>query len=200
MLNLMNKAKSENRYFENHHVTPKIINMLKENDYKIISLMRDPRDQLISILNWSLEGNWPHIPLHKLSPEEQINELISGEKFGWKAWEESYETIFRISLLKTLSPSFLYTAHFEKLVGPQGGGTLERQIIEILNIADHINVPMTLEEAEEIAKKSYGNTWTFRNGKLDNWKIHFTSGNKKNYKNVYGELLISLEYEKSLNW
>ena len=41
---------------------------------------------------------------------------------------------------------------------------------------------------------------TFRSGKTGEWKKHFTSGHKKIFKDVAGDLLIQLGYEKDTNW
>ncbi|MEW5830540.1 MAG: sulfotransferase domain-containing protein [Chloroflexota bacterium] len=41
---------------------------------------------------------------------------------------------------------------------------------------------------------------TFRSGKTGEWKKHFTDEHKKLFKDVAGELLVRLGYEKNSNW
>jgi hypothetical protein len=41
---------------------------------------------------------------------------------------------------------------------------------------------------------------TFRSGKTGEWAKHFTEAHKKLFKDVAGDLLIRLGYEKDLNW
>ena len=41
---------------------------------------------------------------------------------------------------------------------------------------------------------------TFRSGKTGEWKKYFTAGHKKIFKDVAGELLVKLGYEKDDNW
>ena len=41
---------------------------------------------------------------------------------------------------------------------------------------------------------------TFRSGKTGEWKKHFTDEHKKIFKDVAGDLLIQLGYEKDNNW
>jgi hypothetical protein len=41
---------------------------------------------------------------------------------------------------------------------------------------------------------------TFRSGKTGEWKKYFTPGHKKLFKDVAGELLIRLGYEKDNDW
>jgi hypothetical protein len=45
-------------------------------------------------------------------------------------------------------------------------------------------------------KKSH----TFRSGKTGGWKQHFTADHKKLFKDVAGDLLVKLGYEKDNNW
>jgi hypothetical protein len=45
-------------------------------------------------------------------------------------------------------------------------------------------------------KKSH----TFRSGKTGNWKEYFTDEHKKLFKDVAGDLLTRLGYEKSADW
>ncbi|MDL1944847.1 sulfotransferase domain-containing protein, partial [Chloroflexi bacterium CFX2] len=45
-------------------------------------------------------------------------------------------------------------------------------------------------------KKSH----TFRSGKAGGWKEHFTEEHKKLFKNVAGDLLARLGYEKDDDW
>ena len=41
---------------------------------------------------------------------------------------------------------------------------------------------------------------TFRSGKTGEWKKHFTGEHKKLFKDVAGDLLVKLGYEKDNNW
>jgi hypothetical protein len=45
-------------------------------------------------------------------------------------------------------------------------------------------------------KKSH----TFRSGKTGGWKNHFTDAHKKLFKDVAGDLLVQLGYEKDNDW
>jgi len=45
-------------------------------------------------------------------------------------------------------------------------------------------------------KKSH----TFRSGKTGGWREHFTEEHKKLFKDVAGDLLVRLGYEKSNDW
>ena len=40
----------------------------------------------------------------------------------------------------------------------------------------------------------------FRSGKIGNWKKEFDNSNIKNFKELVGDALIKLDYERDLNW
>ena len=40
----------------------------------------------------------------------------------------------------------------------------------------------------------------FRSGKVGYWKEEFTENNKNHFKNLVGDFLIELGYEKDKNW
>ena len=99
----------------------------------------------------------------------------------------------------TKHPLF-YTTTFEKLVGPHGGGSKEEQIQEIINIARHLDHPISLERAQQIADELFGNAPTFRKGQIGAWKEYFTQEHKELFKKTAGQLLIDLGYEKDFDW
>lgn len=200
MLKIIKQLEHKNMFFDNHQVNPEIIHMLLDNNYKIVSLIRDPRDQLLSVLRWILEGRWPSLNLKHLTAEEQIDELILGTRFGWKAFEQCFAKTCPIRLIESLPDNVAYISRFEYLVGPKGGGNLEYQILEILNLASHIGVQLSVEKAEQIAKMAYGGTWSFRHGKIGSWKNQFSMTNKDTYKLYYGSLLIDWGYEEDYEW
>ena len=88
--------------------------------------------------------------------------------------------------------------HFEDLVNDRAA-TLNR-------ITDHFlaHVPLTtprktiLDSLESSINPS--KSPTFRSGKTGEWKKHFTAEHKKIFKDIAGDLLIRLGYEKDNNW
>ena len=95
---------------------------------------------------------------------------------------------------------FVYTTTFEKLVGPQGGGSREVQLNEIKNIARHIGVTITEQDAKRVADELFGGSGTFRAGKQGGWKPHFSQRHIDAFKNIAGKLLIDLGYEQGFDW
>ena len=93
----------------------------------------------------------------------------------------------------------IYTTTFEKIVGPRGGGTEIEQLQEIKNIAHHLGLFIDNEEAKKIAGQLFGSSDTFREGQIGSHKKHFTSRQKKLFKEIAGTLLIQLGYEQNLD-
>ena len=94
----------------------------------------------------------------------------------------------------------IYTVRFEHLVGPQGGGSRIKQINEIICIAKHIGVKITIKMAKKIAINLFGNSATFRKGQIGSWKQYFNKAHIEQFKKECGKLLIDLGYEKDFNW
>lgn len=176
-----------------HRIAP-----LLRRGFKILFLLRDPRDHLISMLYW-INTYRTDIELFQLeSREEQIKELITGERFGYTAM---HEIVSRWRPIRFASPSRILVTHFEDLIGSQGGGCDLRQQSEILRIAHFLNVDeMSPDRAAEIGQRAYGVGRTFRKGQVGTWRDYFTDEHIELYKRHYGQLLIELGYEEDLQW
>ena len=53
---------------------------------------------------------------------------------------------------------------------------------------------------DKTAANLFGNTRTFRSGKIGEWKKYFTDENKEEFKKHLGKYLIEFGYEKDDNW
>ena len=197
----------KNQFFGEHLIpSTELSNLLQAHHFKVFFLIRDPRDQTISVLNWLLEGNWP-VDGHKfidakISYNDKLTALMTGDMLGVSNVNlNNLNTHIRRYLpWLNFSKDFVLVVRYEDLVGLQGGGSQEAQIKAIIGIADHIGIKLTNEEAIELAKESYGDTNTFRVGKIGKWKEIFTQQNRDTFKQVFGKELIELGYEKDFNW
>lgn len=170
-------------------------------------MIRDPRDQLISLAATSLKD-----PLNReMYLHETLLDLIKGENkhVPWERRHGACDLMWTLGPVKfyksflkwTENPKFM-VVRFENLVGPQGGGTLEAQMNEIRNIGRHLGVEFTDEQIIEVADNLYGDTRTFKKGQLNAWKKYYTPEIKQAFKNVPGacQLLIDLGYEQDCDW
>lgn len=205
LLNEIRTAQEKNAFLHMHALpTPEIIRTLKQHNYKVVFLMRDPRDVVISLLFY-IEKGWVYGPFHlsldygTLTKDQKIDELITGRRYHVSAVRTVIER--RIPWMLQ-SSSFVYTVHFENLVGAEGGGSKERQNKEIVNIANHLGVSVTSDDLLRITTGLFGKPGegTFREGKISSWKNHFTDKHKRDFKKLFGTQLIQLGYEKDSSW
>jgi sulfotransferase 6B1 len=168
---------------------------------KIIPI-RDLRDTLLSLLffiskketiynSLSLyHKNRPYKEWLKLSFHKKLSELINND----------YLKIEIENALYFLATKNTLVTKFENLVGTKGNGVSELQRIELKKIYDFANIKYTSNMIEKTAANLFGNTRTFRSGKIGEWKKHFTNEHKKEFKKQLGKYLIEFGYEKDDNW
>lgn len=126
LLQLLQEAKAEGAFLQMHALPTKtIIKTLRKHNYKVIFLMRDPRDVVVSLYH-AIEGGWAYGPYKlsngygRLSPSKKINELITGRKYGNCTPKD---IIGRRMPWIYQDAKFVCTVYFENLVGEKGGGT-----------------------------------------------------------------------------
>lgn len=190
--------------------------LLKAKNFKIIIIIRDPRDQLISRVFYTKA-----VPFYPGLQHLNFDELLSGFMgIGSSAKEKLHDLLlshicypnkptnkfisridhFYQEFLPWMNSSICYVTKFENLVGLKGGGSQEKQIIEIINIAKHIGLNIDNNNAKAIGEAIFGNTSSFREGKIGSWKKYFTPYYKQEFKKIAGRLLIKLGYEQNNDW
>lgn len=186
-----------------------LANNLIHKNYRIILLIRDPRDRLVSNANFILTDPLPaNHPFKNDLENKSLSELIdilmeTPKKIRHNAGVEYHK--------KQLQ---WYNKHrnncliikFEDLVGPQGGGSTSKQLESLKKIYKHLNLQAPKESnLLKFASSLYGGTFTFdhgQKGQIGNWKNIFTEKQKQHYKSIEGncQLLIDLNYEKDDKW
>jgi hypothetical protein len=88
--------------------------------------------------------------------------------------------------------------HFEDLINDRSA--------MLNNIIDHFLNQVPLQAPRQLIFESLESSInpsrspTFRSGKTGEWKRHFTPPHKKIFKEVAGDLLVKLGYEKNNDW
>ncbi len=181
------------------------------SQYKTFTIYRDPREHLVSIIRRKDWGTNVYTPPSDLATfQNRLTRLITNFNTGFKSLFKGHgcggtiasPTINGIwsPYLNKLNNPYLCAVKFENLVGPSGGATLEDQIHEINKIATHLNLELTEEELEHVAKHMYGGTHTFVAGKNNSWEEYYTEEHKRLFKQSGGATLIRLGYEIDSNW
>ncbi len=205
LLSTLIQAELENKYVHMHaNPSKQMIALLKKQNYKVIFLIRDPRDQALSLLHyidkgWSLRTLNPKGPYSSLSFNDKLLEIITGNRYGTSGVKHAIgEKLGWMSL----ESDFVYTVRFENLVGAEGGGHRDLQLMEIRNIAHHLEIDLPDEELQQRSFNLFGKPGekTFRNGQIGEWKLFFKPMHIKAFKEVFGSELIDMGYECDFNW
>ncbi len=169
------------------------VKYIKKNAQKVIIIVRDPRDFVCALARVTRVG----IGSKKLSdiiqfPGKYLSKVALNHPFfrTYNSFTSLYE-----EYLQWGQYSFVYTTYFEKLIGPNGGGSFEEQIQEILNISNHLNKPLTYDEACSVANEVFGGTPTFKQGKSHDWKNKFSTKNIQEFNDNNHGLIKLLGYE-----
>ncbi|UJW29932.1 sulfotransferase domain-containing protein [Saccharothrix sp. AJ9571] len=164
---------------------------------RLVFNYRDPRDTLVSMINF-LEGRtragygnfyefdiFSRILASKPTWEEKIDYAIADESFlGWDQYRKSLWLLHHPDVCKV---------SYEDLVGPDGGGSRERQVGALDRLLRHIDSPL---DAEEVAAKVYNpDSWSFFRGKTGTWRERFTDRNLAHFNEVFGDTLAQFGYE-----
>lgn len=191
----------DNQFYLLHAIcTPYNYDLIKYRNFKVILMIRDPRDVLISWAHWLKEspGNKGFYECHTLS--DLISCLIKNYRLSHLETQTLVE--FFEQYLCWLQYPDVYITSFEKLVGPLGGGDQISQENEIINLSTFLDIPLKQPKIKKISKALFGDTATFRQGKIGSWKEELTFKQKQALKCIprFTGLLIKLGYEKDNNW
>ncbi|MBK8824371.1 MAG: sulfotransferase domain-containing protein [Anaerolineales bacterium] len=164
-------------------------------------IYRDPRDMLVSQVFFATDMHGEHgmHDYYNSLPDfgARLNVAITGiDRDGLKmvSVKQRYEGVFQ-----WLEQKNVMCLRFEDLINNRDV-TLNAMLDEVEKTGYKIPTPRAqalsiLVDAIQ-PKKSH----TFRSGKTGGWKQHFTDEHKKLFKDVAGDLLVRLGYEKNNDW
>ncbi len=171
---------------------------------KTITIIRDPRDMAISMINHSRSRPLHHAHHYLFSELSNESERLKAVLLGFKNQHGSLIGINQMykSMLQWKNQNNNLTIKFEDLVGERGGGSLSKQVTSIRAIINHLELRDNISDdmVFDIAKNSFGTSGTFRKGKIGGWKSTFTSKDIELYKATIIDLLIDIGYESDKNW
>lgn len=178
--------------------------LVKEYIAKTITIIRDPRDMALSMLNHIRErtSHMAHAYLfsHLQNEGQRLIALVNG-------YDNSYgrlvglERMYR-SMLPWKNTDQNMILRFEDLVGEKGGGQNSLQFDAVQKIINHIETTTqyTNEKILSMGSASFGKTTTFRKGQIGRWAEILNEKDKDLFKNTINDLLIELNYESNLDW
>lgn len=184
------------------HLWPENESVINDPNCLKIIFFRDPRDTIISQMFWVQRtkncGG-------KLLPKNKIRKFLSMlayEKicFLINLPEESGISYFCNTFAKWIDNPLVRAFRFEDLVGEAGGGSQIRQEKALQELAQCLGVELSSDEVTTIAMQLFGDTRTFRKGKIGEWKKYFNEQHKALFKRNMGDALIKLGYEQNNEW
>jgi hypothetical protein len=184
-----------------------LVRYLNKKGIRRLFIYRDPRDMLISYVFYVKEIAPEHelrnYFLHVLgSDEERIMKLITGFHYQEENLTYGDLTLHYQPFLPWIEDKGTLALRFEDLVSSN-----ECKEQTISRIADYLWHDSTFDQynKEVLRKRMLENirpsrSGTFRKGVSGDWKNYFTAQHKSVFKEVAGQLLIDLGYEKDMDW
>lgn len=163
-------------------------------------IFRDPRDVVVSHVFYvtEMEKNHAHHAYYQSIPDfdSRLKVSILGRPDAGIEFPNIAERF--APYMDWLNHPEVLSIHFEDLIHARAA-TLTR-------ILDHFLTRVPLQMPRELILDSLESSInpsrspTFRSGKTGEWKKYFTDEHKKIFKDVAGDLLIRLGYEKNNGW
>jgi len=163
-------------------------------------IFRDPRDVVVSHVFYvtDMEARHVHHEYYKSLPD--FNARLTASILGRPdAGIEFPNIAARFEpYLGWLNHPEVLSIHFEDLIHARAA--------TLTKIMDHLLSRVPLQAPRQLILDSLESSInptkspTFRSGKTGEWKKHFTEEHKKIFKEVAGDLLVKLGYEKDDNW
>ncbi|MFI0435576.1 MAG: sulfotransferase domain-containing protein [Parachlamydiaceae bacterium] len=167
---------------ENYMIEKKCINFF---------IKRDPRDQIVSLLN-----HYKYIHFN----DKEV-ELIPTDDERLLYMIKNQLRINTINFRKWLTSSMCCVLNFEKLIGFQETKVPQADAMEEMR---KMTAALQLETSDEhlirIYEKHFGRGWSFFKGKSGVWRDYFNEEHKRAVKEEIGDLLIEWGYEENLDW
>lgn len=181
---------------------------MADNNIRMFLMIRDPRDIAVSTVNYVTrmdEGHRLRAYLQSLPDDAaRLSALLTGvpgPSIGpGQSDAAPLGEALRAFVPWTHEPGCL-VVRYEDLVGPQGGGSADRQLETVRAISEHIGIQASPERIRHIAENSYWRkSRTFHKGTTGRWREVFTPEHVATFKATSGNLLEILGYEHNDAW
>lgn len=177
--------------------------ILTNNEYKLIFIIRDPRDVALSYINHMLIDSRypPHKYFSKMKTKaEQFNAVLNGfyiSKYNFCA--PLHERIDAVS--GWLDENNTCCVRFEDIIGKRGGGTAKSQNLAVRKILNLLNIQLSESDFISVTDSLFTTkAETFFKGQIGQWNKVFDSEIKDQFKSKCGDDLIQLGYENTSDW
>lgn len=163
-------------------------------------IFRDPRDVVVSHVFYVTDMEARHVHHDYYASLPDFNSRLRISILGRPDSELEFPDIATrfAPYLGWLDQPSVMKLHFEDLV--------DSRVATLNHIIDHFLTRIPLHEPRQLIVNTLessinpNKSSTFRSGKTGEWKQHFKEEHRKIFKEVAGDLLIRLGYEKNKDW
>lgn len=165
---------------------------------KVILNYRDPRDALLSLVNFFSRSNGLDFIRYPESAVfgptmESIDSLA--DKLAYAITDPNMPLLDDFeSAMTLLRHPQVCKVSFEELVGPRGGGTRAEQLAAVGKVADWLGLDVDRESVADamLGKKSF----TLNKGRAGRWREAFTPRLTQQFESRYGHVLDAFGYAR----
>jgi hypothetical protein len=191
--------------------TPELAGILADRDIRVILMVRDPRDQLVSRLFHILRVTnhaW-HQRLKALSLDDALLLLMEGRE---EQGLPGMRTMIELTQSWLNGGADAVCVRYEELLGETEREF--RRVLEHLRVSAPNSLVQAIVSRNQFERMTNGRRfWRqgrkqgqadpnshFRKGITGDWKNHFKEVHILKFKEVAGDKLVELGYERSLDW
>jgi hypothetical protein len=187
--------------FGHLHACPEFAGFFKQRNAAVFFLYRDPRDVVISHVHYvtEIETRHVHHPYYAGLPD--FNTRLNTSILGRPELDGLFPDIRArfVPYLRWLTTPAVLLLRFEDLIENR-----KSKVTEIVTFMETFGFTFSTGRSEAVdcllRAVDPQHSPTFRTGTAGGWRTHFTAGHKALFKEVAGELLIDLGYERDLSW
>ena len=179
---------------------PEAIRRVRSPNFVPYFIFRDPRDVVVSHVFYvtDMEARHVHHAYYQSLPD--FNARLNASILGRPDTNIDFPNIADrfAPYLGWLTHDEVLSIHFEDLIDDRD--------LALTHILDHFLARLPLETPRQLILDSLESAIdprrspTFRSGKTGEWRKHFTEEHKRLFKEVAGDLLVRLGYEKDNDW
>ena len=179
---------------------PEAVSRVCSSKFISYFIFRDPRDVVVSHVFYVTDMESRHVHHEYYQSLPDFNARLKVSILGRPDTDIEFPNIAErfAPYMDWLNHPEVLTIHFEDLI-------LDRTAT-LTRIMDHFLARVPLQATRQLILDSLEasinptKSPTFRSGKTGEWKKYFTAEHKKIFKDVAGDLLIKLGYEKNNDW
>ncbi len=164
-------------------------------------MLRDPRDVVVSHAYYIADKAIHNVHHEYYQSLPTLADRIRASILGRPDWEGDFPNIRdRFELyMGWLDCSEVCTLRFEDFISNR-----RASLGVMLDYAREMNFQINLDDQEAIDRLAIAidpqRSFTFRSGKIGEWRTHFSPEHSRMFKEIAGDLLIRLGYEQDQDW